>query len=327
MTIQLEPVPCPKCGGDDSRTVARGHDHLHGLPGEYHASECAGCGLWFLNPRPTETSIPSLYPDEYAPHVSPAAVRYSDALLGYLHDELGYTHLPASEQTLRSRLEKPRRRWEAGVALIPHFVPGGSVLEIGAASGTRLLTLRELGWQNLHGIEMSPAASERARAHGLDVRAGTIEARMDEFPDGSLDVVIASMVLEHLADPFAVVAKVARKLKPGGQFLFATVTRDSADARMFGSYWGGFDFPRHFVFLRDADIADMARDFTDLSAFHHAAPQDFVRPATWRSPEGRWTDRVILRLANSRVRRNVVLALAWSGLTCRVSYRCRKAAR
>ena len=62
-------------------------------------------------------------------------------------------------------------------------------------------------------------------------RLRRVEDALATFPDAHFDVIISSMVLEHLLNPFAVVAEIARTLKPGGELLFSTVIRDSLDGR------------------------------------------------------------------------------------------------
>lgn len=325
----FERTSCPKCQCTESRVVAVGQDHLHALPGKYAACECKSCGLWFLNPRPTPERLRSLYPSDYAPHANETEVpQISRAFAGYLARSLGYQHLADhgdAERPWRGAIDRARFRWKAGVGLIPHYVPGGALLEIGAASGARLRALRQLGWEDLRGIELVPAAAERARDSGFAITCGSVEEAIEEHAPASLDVVVSSMVIEHLADPFALMRKVAEKLKPGGELVFSTITRDSLDARIYGSYWGGFDFPRHLVFLRDRDIDDMVSgSFETLERHHHVAPQDFVRSSEWRRGEGRWFDRAILSVKDEYTRYRLGLVLAWTGQTCRISYRCRR---
>jgi SAM-dependent methyltransferase len=325
----FERADCPRCGSSsEQRVVIVGRDHLHEFPGEFHACECSACGLWFLNPRPITAQRARFYPDDYAPHAEAPSSKPSEHMRAFLGRELGYKHLagmPSERSRWPAPLQRARLRWKAAIDLIPAYVRGGTVLEIGCASGTRLAGLRTLGWTNLSGIELVPAAAQRARERGFSVLCGDVETTLEQLADASLDVVITSMVLEHLANPFAVVAMIARKVKPGGQLLFSTITRDSLDARVFGPYWGGFDFPRHLVFLRDADIDAMVRDnFDIIERAHHPAPQDFTRSAKWREPEGHWIDRAILSSTHAGVRNSVGSLLALARLSCRVSYRCRR---
>jgi SAM-dependent methyltransferase len=331
--VTLVSVPCPRCGGTKSVQVARGKDRLCGIPGEYYAAECCGCGLWFQNPRPPLDRLGDLYPQDYLPHASPQPAALRRGAAEYLRRHLGYAEIkPDAEagfQWTALPVFSPVRRWLTGVNLTPRYVPGGKLLEIGCASGARLLYLRRLGWEKLYGIELMPAAAAQARESGFEVVSGQIEKNLSAYPDGFFDAVVSSMVFEHLADPFAVVAEIAKKLKPGGELLFSTIVRNSLDHKLFGDYWGGFDFPRHMVHFSLADITGMLKDrFEEPEWFYQSAPADFSRPAAWRLGEGTGgvLDRAAVRLAASRPGEVTGFFLAKLGLTCRVSFRCRRKA-
>jgi rhamnosyltransferase len=90
-------------------------------------------------------------------------------------------------------------------------------LDIGCGTGETSARLKELGrvkWAA--GLEGNPVAAETA-AKRLDF-VERVDLDRDEFPvaDQSLDLVLALDVLEHLVDPWSVLAKLQRKLKPGG---------------------------------------------------------------------------------------------------------------
>jgi len=316
MTDRDEKIPCPRCGAAESTIMFEGKDYLYGVPGDYFVSTCRACGLMYQNPRPARERALELYPQDYGPHTAaeppPASTgrnkRYSVA-------KRVLDRIPAW------------KRWCDGVDLIPDFIPGGYLLEIGCASGARLLSLKNRGWQHLRGIELVPSAAERARAAGFGVDCDPVEDALARFPEEFFDVVIASMVLEHLFNPFHVVQEIAGKLKKGGQLLFSTVVCDSLDARIYRGYFGGFDLPRHMVFFKKRDIFRMLeRDFTGIECFHQNAPIDFVRSSTWRrgDQKGDLFDRLVLSVGDSRAGYFLGLPLAWLGLTCRVSFRCRK---
>jgi ubiquinone/menaquinone biosynthesis C-methylase UbiE len=146
------------------------------------------------------------------------------------------------------------------------------------------------------------------------------------MPDASFDTVIASFVLEHLYDPFSVVDEVARVLRPGGEFLFCTITRDSIDARQWGPFWAGYDFPRHMVYFSNDDLRKMIeRHFEWQADARHDAIQDFAREAWWRLMDHRnLTDRIVGRLVKVRAGRWMSAWLARAGLSCRISIRCRR---
>jgi SAM-dependent methyltransferase len=274
-----------------------------------------------------------LYPNDYLPHQKPSPPAIGSETAKYLQRRLGYEPLPPREGNGKRftwwqlAVLDWIQKWRAGVGLMPRYVAHGKLLEMGCASGGRLLALRQLGWQQLSGIELVLPAAERARAEGFSVVHGQVEDTLGQYPDRDLDVIISSMVLEHLHDPFQVVETVARKLKPGGQFVFSTVVRDGLDARMFRDYWSGFDLPRHMVYFKRKDLYEMLeKHFEKIEVFHQNAPIDFIRPAVSRKSEGtgRIVDDLVLKVARSSMATPIGLLLAWLGLTCRVSIRCQR---
>ncbi len=322
--IVLEPAPCPRCKGTAVKPVCSGRDYLYGIPGEFRVAECARCALWFQSPRPTPATLGAAYPSSYTPHAPQDGASAAPQK---------QTFLQRAYRSLRGRLARlnplPRMMAERArrASLTPELVPGGRILEVGCAAGHRLVELRKQGWQSIEGIEMVPTAAERARALGFDVRCARVEEALDEVPDASLDAVVSSMVLEHLYDPFAVLRKIATKLKPGGQFLFSTIVRDSLDASLYGKYWAGFDFPRHMVHFTRGDLfAALEADFEQIGAVGQAAPVDFARSSSWRIGEGEGTlvDRLLVAMGQGSVAQAFSLLLARMDRTTRVSFHSRR---
>ena len=337
--IRLERVACPRCDCTKSSPIYTAHDYIYGLPGTFYAASCDECGLWFQNPRPVETDLPLLYPETYTPHAATQRMRNAQPRPvsslknawrgwnhGYLTHNLGYEHRridhPAARIGARLGASFSRAaRWRAGCDLVPRFVPNGKLLELGCGTGDSLERYRDLGWQDLHGVELSASAARSARRAGFNVKTDTIQNALETYPDNSFDVIVAVMVLEHLTNPFAVVSQVARKLKPGGEFLFSTVIRDSIDGRIFGQYGVSFDFPRHMVFFRKRDLDQLLRkEFNEFHSWHQNTPIDFQRPASLRN--ARYDDRLRSFFA-TRTGTNLVSLLARLKLMGRVSYRCR----
>lgn len=98
----------------------------------------------------------------------------------------------------------------------------GTVLDIGAAGGGNTLVLTGMGWAGCaleHAHDGAVVAAER----GLPV----LRADATHLPlaDGSVDLVTALDVLEHLADDHGAVAEIRRVLRPGGH-LVVTVPVD-----------------------------------------------------------------------------------------------------
>ncbi|HKQ51658.1 MAG TPA: class I SAM-dependent methyltransferase [Pyrinomonadaceae bacterium] len=102
----------------------------------------------------------------------------------------------------------------------------GSVADLGCGSGVILseILLLKPEWTG-HGLDISPRAVAYARrlaAHkGVGGRATFREGCVTRLPyaDESLNLVVASEVVEHMPEPERVAREIARVLKPGGQLV------------------------------------------------------------------------------------------------------------
>ena len=74
------------------------------------------------------------------------------------------------------------------------------------------------------------------------------------------DLVILLNLIEHVADPGALLRKVRGLLSAGGRILIQTPNTDSLDARWFRhADWGGYHCPRHFALFDRASFTRLAR--------------------------------------------------------------------
>ena len=115
-----------------------------------------------------------------------------------------------------------------------HFEPSARLLDVGCGTG----------WLAEHfadytGVDGSPDAVAAAAARGRNVVLGDVDAPLP-FEDASFDGVVLKDLLEHVADPVAVVGEVRRVLRPGGR-VFAS----SPDAQRW--VWNDYTHRRPFT--------------------------------------------------------------------------------
>lgn len=193
--MQLDHVACDLCGHPDYRVRYRKPDHWLKLdPFEFPVVECRGCGLVYVNPRPSMASMASFYPPGY-------------------HD--GRDDADAV------------RRYARQAALLPP-VAGKRVLDVGCARGDFLAYLIEhAGLSDAHGVD---AFSTRVNDPRIQFRQGELD--QTDLPDGTFDLVTAWAVFEHLHSPRRYFARCAQLLKPGGQLVILVTNADSLYGRV-----------------------------------------------------------------------------------------------
>jgi SAM-dependent methyltransferase len=118
-----------------------------------------------------------------------------------------------------------------------HFEPSTTLLDLGCGTG----------WIADHfadytGVDGSTEAVQAAAAKGRNVTLGDVDRPLP-FPDGAFGGVVLKDLLEHVADPVALVAEARRVLAPGGR-VFAS----SPDAQR----WVWDDYTHRRPFTRKA---------------------------------------------------------------------------
>lgn len=91
------------------------------------------------------------------------------------------------------------------------------VLEVGCGSGETGALAKSRGKAGHYvGIELFPAAGARAGRVLEQVLIADVEKLELPWPDATFDAVVLSEVLEHLVEPWALLSRLARVVKPGG---------------------------------------------------------------------------------------------------------------
>lgn len=127
------------------------------------------------------------------------------------------------------------------------------ILDVGGGTGEISATfVRTGGAASAFVVDPDPASIDAARSRGLDGFAGTIE----EFETSErFDLVLMLNLIEHVADPVAVLAKGASLLVPDGLMWLQTPNFRALDARIFRQRnWAGYHCPRHWTIFSEPGL-------------------------------------------------------------------------
>jgi len=100
------------------------------------------------------------------------------------------------------------------VVFIPTNV--GTVLEIGCGTGEFSRKIQEEFGAEVWGVEPNLAASSQAQKSLHRVLPGSIETHLDDLPNQYFDCICMNDVIEHLLDPWDVLARLRAKLSTDG---------------------------------------------------------------------------------------------------------------
>jgi SAM-dependent methyltransferase len=125
--------------------------------------------------------------------------------------------------TVSSGPERARRQARMLAAVLAQRTGAQRIVDVGCGDGSATDLASGLNARNtVIGVDWSATALAQARARGLLVVQGGVDASGLPLPDGCADVVIMSELIEHLVDTDTAVDEVRRVLRPGGVLLLST---------------------------------------------------------------------------------------------------------
>lgn len=247
---------CPVCGSPDKAFLSTVRDvEYYTTDDTYDYFQCQSCQTVYLRDPPID-QLSVIYPDNY----------YS-----FNEEDLRPFSLGGVLYGVKKFLDKRFLRKISGT------VAGDSLsaLDIGGGTGFILDCLKEadprVGTTCV--VDLDAGARQVAEGKGHSFLESTIE---DAELGQNFDVVVMYNLIEHVADPEAVLRKISTVMNKGGVLVLKTPTTEGINFRMFRhKYWGGYHAPRHFVLFNRQNFKMMVDrlDFADCRfSFTQGAP-------------------------------------------------------
>ncbi len=198
--------------------------------------------------------------------------------------------------------DHPQRRLEARMRLdwMAAWMQTGRLYEVGAAAGWFLDAARDRGF-DVSGVEPSPALSAHARDMlGLDVATGFAE---EQAPVPNAEAACAWHVIEHAADPVALLRACAAHVSPGGLVFLEVPNAASPLAERLGARWPALADRSHVTHFTPAALrAALERaglevvEMVTIPRWAYRSPRARLRPRAAASlARDVWLSRGVLR--------------------------------
>jgi SAM-dependent methyltransferase len=190
---------CRSCGAETAGQTVRA-EHVFGGEGEYKFWQCAGCGLVYLWPVPSEEQEAFFYAKEFEKYMSRRA--------GADRDWSG------AEAHIKTNQDQVVRRWKF---LKEYLTAGKSILEIGCSSGFMMDAFKQAKIE-VTGIEPSKQFLDYLKQKGHRAFE-SISQLKKALPDKRYDLIVHFFVLEHIRDTEAFIREQLELLKPEGTII------------------------------------------------------------------------------------------------------------
>lgn len=216
--VALEEATCYICHVSDGALWAEENG--------FRMIKCAGCGLVYLNPRPSLAEI-----DEAA---TTGLHKFGAGALNAIG-----SHSPRKVREYTAKLR----------ALLPESAWGDPVLswlDIGAGFGELVEAVRDLGGAAVRGIEPCVPKVDRAKGLGLPVDTTPLSDLTGPYTHVSL-----INVYSHVPDPVAFLGDLRRVMAPRGTLVLVTGNGGDVDRREFP---GSLYLPDHLSFAGEGNL-------------------------------------------------------------------------
>lgn len=254
--IETEPHStrhCEICQNGAGNRIHAVREMMLGLRDLFQYLECQACGCLQLIDPPEDMA--RYYPANYAAFAEqerprPSAIRFLRHHVRKRRNEGFLGRRGWLDRFLVSRYDNlPLKAFiRMGVGRKDR------ILDVGCGAGTLLEYLKELGYQNLLGVDRFAPQSM-----GDGDRVRVVKGELQDLKDTRWDVIMFHHSFEHMPDPAGVLRLVAELLSPGGRCLIRIPVLGWAWEH-YGVHWAQLDAPRHLFLHTDKSFRLIADD-------------------------------------------------------------------
>jgi len=239
---------CVLCGSSRNEIVVKGiKSHCGRIEERFDFRRCLDCAFVSLWPRPSESELQRYY-------------RFIQGESENSLDSVGTSSRGSSPENRCSGVSSPSHIWKycRGLKSIwnwftqPSFhairqyiaagPPKSHVLDVGCGRGALMAYIADLA-SCVEGFDFDAAAVMQCRRRGYKAQVADLNTLTPT--EKRFDFIVMRHVLEHIADPVAVLSNLRVGLRPNGRLILEVPNVNGFTSKLFKSNWNGWDPPFH----------------------------------------------------------------------------------
>jgi 2-polyprenyl-3-methyl-5-hydroxy-6-metoxy-1,4-benzoquinol methylase len=227
-------MECKICGNTKDNRTYRPKEMMLGIRDEHEYFECSACGCLQITHIPEDMG--QYYPEGY---YSYAQKHTNNVLKQYLiqtRDKYAVHGKSIIGRFINLFFPEPKLRTLQRLQLSKD----ANIMDIGCGAGNLLYSLKEIGFQNLLGIDPFNEKDIHYE-NGLTIKKQTLAES-----DGEWDLLMFHHSFEHIAEQHETLAQAWQCLKPNGVCMIRIPTVSSYAWNHYQLDWAQLDAPRHF---------------------------------------------------------------------------------
>lgn len=271
-------MQCRICLNKENNTPYQAREMMLGLRDLHDYFECGQCGCLQIANVPD--NIQSYYPgDDYYSYDQIKPATGIKKFLINLRDSYAATGKGFLGKILQDRMPHDK----LPTLQIAGVTKQSKILDVGCGAGHLLHSLRECGFNNVHGIDPFNAKNIEY-SNGLTIKQKSIH----EVTESGWDLIMMNHSFEHVMDQHETLAQIKKLLKPGGVCMIRIPTVSSWAWEHYGVNWVQLDAPRHLFlhstksvkFLADAAGLELRKTVYDSFAFQFWGSEQYLKDIT-----------------------------------------------
>ncbi len=282
---------CRICGTADEHKTYTVQEMMFGTREKFTYFQCLFCGCLQISEYPSDMA--AYYPKDYYSYSQrlPAVRALKSGIQDFLRRK-------RNESRIRGKglLGKLLLRWKPFDEIPEEWILklklpfDAAILDVGCGNGVRLLSLNQLGYQNLAGVD--PFIPETCRyPNGVVVHKKELGQM-----EGQFDLIMFHHSFEHMQNQLAILKQACALLKKNGVCLVRIPTASSYAWEHYGVHWVSLDAPRHYYLHSHESIRFLSSEagfsLTEISSdstdFQFYGSEQYLKNIPLAAPESYW---------------------------------------